>query len=359
MLIASDLHIDNHRKFASPDTDSRYPGCNSRAVVILDALERVYEKAISLSETHVVIPGDVFHRRGILLVPLLNALHKLFERYFDLGIQTIVLPGNHDYVDKNAQHAASHLHALYSLKNSCVVISEPKVMVFPDNLGLFIPYTPSRLDWLAKAKDLVIKAGKLHHDRPLTIFAHQSFSGARTGPHEYIMEEGIDPYEVPPEANVISGHYHMNQTLGSVTYVGSLVQHDFGERAYAPGYLYLSGETLEFIENTVSPRFVIYEGNDVEKIKETIVKPDYLQIQWSGSKEDSKELKEALKDQSNIAVLGPVSMEKSRLELSGSESKIELLTKYVGLGVPDGLALDEVLAEGINILETEFRGGRV
>ena len=45
MIVLSDLHLDNHTQFGVPDIDERYPGCNSRAVAILEACRRVFEYA--------------------------------------------------------------------------------------------------------------------------------------------------------------------------------------------------------------------------------------------------------------------------------------------------------------------------
>jgi DNA repair exonuclease SbcCD nuclease subunit len=363
------------------DSDSRYPGCNSRAVEILKAVEAVYANAALKDMRHVVIPGDVFHRRGIVLVPLLNALCEIFHRYADSGIKTILLPGNHDYVDKHAKYEADHLHALYGMAGgNVIVVSEPQIFRLFEGGGKltcgFIPYTPSRELWIKRAQSLAAMAGKIAGDpAPFVLFAHQSFNGAATGPHEFIMPEGISLLDIPEEVTrVISGHYHLFQNLNEkLTYVGGIVQHNFGERMYTPGHLEIDLKRPNIaavhLENEKSPRFAIYEGNDETAVIDTLVSAsdsgDYTQIRWTGKSSAVREIREAMKGDFLSSVVEVPSEPESapRLILGGLETTPEIIEKYMNYvlsrtPMPSSLP-SALLKEGIRIFEATHRGGSI
>ncbi len=378
MLAVSDLHLDQHPEFGRPDSDARFPGCNSRAVAILTALERAYNYAVAGEHKYVVIPGDVFHRRGIVMVPLLNALCKVFDHFkAQHDIITIVLPGNHDYVDRHAKYEAEHLHALYSMSGNVMVASEPQIVRVREHgfnglIGL-IPYTPSRDVWKKRAESLASLASSANSGRSphLALFAHQSFDGARTGPHEYVMKEGLGTLDVPEGVQVFTGHYHLHQTMGDwVTYVGGLVQQNFGEREYTPGFLEIKLPSWEWrhIEDTEAPRFVVYEGADpvavLEAQKLAAERGDYLKVLFTGKTTDLMDLGHETKGDGNVSLLDATedTLGDVRMTFTGMEASVEVVEKYVEhmgkLGkIPGGAK--RVIEAGRKILETSRRNAAV
>lgn len=377
MLVASDLHLDNFPAFGQPDSDPRFPGCNSRAVEILRALERVYLAAVAGGDKYVIIPGDIFHRRGVLLVPLVNALCKIFDRFKnEFDVLTIVLPGNHDYVDRHARYESEHLHALYGMSGTVAVVSEPQVFKIREASGTgiagFIPYTPNRELWIKRSQSLAALMGASEISARPVIFAHQSFDGARTGPHEYIMKEGLGTLDVPEEVRVYSGHYHMHQSIGEwVEYVGGLVQQNLGEREYRPGHMKIDlvNDARSFIENLDSPRFRLYEGaSPVELAKERAEAMrfgDYLTVRWTGKASDLADVQQELREDKNASVVSMAceELEAPRMALKGSESPEQVAEAYVkyvaglrGFSVEKQLAL---WSKGNEILATLHRNASV
>ena len=343
MLCLSDLHLDQHPEFGRPDSDARFPGCNSRAVAILTALERTYNAAVAGGHKYVVIPGDVFHRRGVVVVPLLNALCKIFDHFkAQHDVVTIVLPGNHDYVDRHAQYEAEHLHSLFAMSGTVMVASEPMIFRVRERgatglIGL-IPYTPSREVWKKRAASLHALAGSTPGSEAFALFAHQSFDGARTGPHEYVMKEGLGTLDVPEGVRVFTGHYHSHQTLGDhVTYVGGIIQHNFGERDYVPGFLEIRLPAMDWthVEDKVSPRFVLLETDDPEAVLAARVsaaeRGDYLRVQFHGKATDLVDLGNETREDANVSLLDATedALGEVRMTMTGAETPVEVVDRYV------------------------------
>ena len=340
ILVFSDTHFDNHQFGAKAGQEDReYAGCNSRMLEILNAAKRAYQYAYEKGIKTVVIPGDIFHRRGIVPVPVFNAVAKIMEWARDtLDIRTIVIPGNHDFVDRHARFADQALHSLYSLAGA-MVINEPSLVGLTPELTLaFIPYTADRQAWLDAAK-LLAKSPVAKGQTVL--FAHQSFDGAKVGPHEYVMREGINPGQIPEGFDaIISGHYHLHQKIEGAPapawYVGGLVQHNFGERDYTPGWMVIEDDfegipgAITHHEDVQSPRFVMVETNSEDAVKEALAQAssdDYVNVRWFGDRAFANEFAASYPD-AMWQQMGP-EHHHSRLEVSVADPVNEMLKKYI------------------------------
>lgn len=163
----------------------------------------------------IVVLGDVLDRHeSIHISPLHRAVHFLSQ--LTNIAPTYLLMGNHDL--KNNKQFLSEEHPFTALKqwSNCVVVDKP----IKHNNFVFTPYvSPGRfieaLDFLDDWKTATC------------IFAHQEFRGCQMG-HLLSTEgdEWCDDYPL-----VISGHIHDYQKLSNVLYVGSPMQHAFGDRS--------------------------------------------------------------------------------------------------------------------------------
>jgi len=376
VLFLSDTHFDNHSEFSTPDASPNYPGCNSRMVRILEAFLR----AVAYAQAHgipvIFIPGDVFHRRGIINVAVFNAVSKAFRMAQEAGVKIYVMAGNHDVVDRQGRQSYDGLHALYAM-GSAVVFNEPAVT----RLGgiqtpyCVIPYTASREQWMKEAQRLMQAVATQSFERPPIIIAHQSFSGAKTGPHEFIMREGLNPEtDVPKEAiAVVTGHYHEHQALvapAPVIYVGGLVQHNFGERTYTPGWLvyHEDTETFEHIEDKYSPRFVVQQVDNVVQLtmleEDTAILGTYYRVEWKGEPTMFDILARQVPDTISLRLAASSGAQLTRISFTGVEGVNEVLRKYIGYmkdskGLPSGVTEENLLEVGREFLETVMRNGRV
>lgn len=348
MIVISDFHLDNHSEGVTGDTTARFPGCNSRAIAILNAIEHAFKYALANSHQIIIIPGDIFHRRGNIPVPLFNALAKVLELGTAQGLSIYAMPGNHDYVDRYAKFADIALHAIYSLSGATIVNNSLLVNVTENGHKYslsFIPYMTSRTEWLNEAERLSNNPDGLG-SRTRLLFAHQSFDGAVTGPHEYIMREGVNPNEPVLDRfdRVISGHYHKHQSLGRVVYVGGLLQHNFGEAGYTPGFLEVSGDQFQQVENIVSPRFQIVIINNMDELSGVISGKDNVILRI-----DTENERVAVEAMNHAAVkLIPTDVSTSRISFTGMETPEEIVSAYVRLKKPD--ASPEFIKEGLRFL---------
>ena len=61
---------------------------------------------------------------------------------------------------------------------------------------------------------------------------------------------------------VVSGHYHIQSTDGFIVYVGTPYQLNWGDYKTPRGFFVFEGHDYEFIENTVSSKFIKIKYND-------------------------------------------------------------------------------------------------
>ena len=344
----------------------------------MEALRALYDRAIAEEHGAVVLAGDIFHRRGMVPVGVMNGLAKLVTDASDKGITTYAIPGNHDYVDKDAKWAEEHLHSLFWLSGRIVIVSEPQVVRIKESRGstvaCLIPYKSSQAEWVAAAKALVTAAGAIRGSGPLVLFGHQSLDGAKVGPHEYIMREGLNPDDIPAQfQQAIFGHYHQRQfipthgSLHNVLYVGGLIQHNFGERTYDPGFVELEQGKVAFIENRKSPRFDVLETASADEAQAFLNKCAeagwYGQVRWNGKISEGAALAGGAKGH---VVSMPSEKGTLRMTLTGSETPEEMVSNFVGHTLATGTKFENsvpfaeaVIAEGKDILATAHRSGSV
>lgn len=352
MLLVSDLHLANH-----PDgvleRSHEFPDCNSRALSVLHALLETVTYALNNNHSTILLPGDIFHKRGIIDVSLFNALSRVLTEAHNKGVRIIGLPGNHDVADRYATHAERGHHSLFALP--IPVASDVTAFIVEDDYYVvMMPYMPSREQWKERLSTIKFPA-----NRPSLIpvvVAHQTFTGAVVGPHEYVMREGLEIEDIPSMfALAFSGHYHRHQVLqGKLVYVGSLVQQNFGERTYTPGFIEVNPKQANplnwvHVENINSPRFRVIETNDKDVLNETreAVNKDHVQIRWTGEKSE-------VVGMADVRVM-TIATELPRLAFAGTESAEEMVDQYARLKE----APVEWVRLGIDYLHRGYRSNAV
>lgn len=174
-----------------------------------DALLQAIDMASSM-DAPLIIAGDLNDSKSIIRGEVANELLRVFKIAEDKHVRVTIIPGNHDLLSAKDVH-----HGLHFLQSSNVdIISFPT-----DYKGYYlIPYQPTNAQFLEAIKYL--RDGT-------TVIAHQGFKGANLG-HYFKDDSSVDPEHVK-HLRVISGHYHMHQTIGTVTYLGSPMTQTFAE----------------------------------------------------------------------------------------------------------------------------------
>ncbi|CAI5500517.1 unnamed protein product [Closterium sp. Naga37s-1] len=265
----------------------------------------------------VVCLGDFWHVRGSLPVEALNAVMQAMGPAVWTQ-PTIMIPGNHDQVPL---HRPCHAAALFiRFAPFCLLpLSLPSFLAIPSLLSLpltlvahppLLPPRPSppgqvsvdgtqhALAVLARINPHIVVLSNptvllaalwlpFRHHAPLltsamhqalhapppsappirAVFMHADVEGARRSSVEGAITlpgEGLDPLLLPPGLPVYSGHLHLPHTVArggrAVHYVGSCLQHSFGEAGQSKRAMVLGGGTWEHVEDIpldVGPRHFI------------------------------------------------------------------------------------------------------
>ncbi|CAI5991015.1 unnamed protein product [Closterium sp. NIES-65] len=207
----------------------------------------------------VVCLGDFWHVRGSLPVEALNAvMHAMGPAVWTQP--TLMIPGNHDQVSVDGtQHA---LAVLERINPHIVVLSRPTVLL----AALWLPFR-HHAPLLSAAMHQALHAPPPSTPPIRAVFMHADVEGARRSSTEGAITlpgEGLDPLLLPPGVPVYSGHLHLPHTVAkgghSVVYVGSCMQHSFGEAGQSKRAVVLRGGTWEHVEDIplhVGPRHFI------------------------------------------------------------------------------------------------------
>lgn len=252
-------------------------------------IDRLENLCIEEKPDLIVVLGDVLHTHEKLHTVPLNKAIELIQRLRKIS-STYVLVGNHD-MTSNTNFLNDH-HWMNSFKewNNVVIVDTVQHLYIQGFNFIFVPYTPPgrfvealnthSFDW--KSADC--------------IFAHQEFAGCKMG--AIISTDGDKWNEEFPE--VISGHIHSNQSIGSnIYYPGSSMQHAFGESDRNIIPILNFAKNQKYILNEVDlglPRKkIIY--TDIEKIDELkkIDTEDKVKLTISGVYDDFKAFKKTKK----------------------------------------------------------------
>lgn len=177
-------------------------------------LELIRERNIS----HVVFLGDVYHTHAVLRQEVLYEVKCGIDRISSLvGKNNVfVLAGNHDGV---SPHSVAINAVRLTLENVCRVVDDCDELVQNDVGLAFLPYIYEPSSFIAKSNELY-KSLQYKGAKYTVLFCHQPFHGAT-------YENGFDCDEPAPHPSdilfdkVISGHIHMEQTIGKIYYIGT------------------------------------------------------------------------------------------------------------------------------------------
>jgi len=212
----------------------------------------------------IVIAGDIFHNRHEIGVNTIHAAHKFFDILKNYNI--VAITGNHDcyYKDKSDINSISILNGYKNI----TIFQELRTCIINGKTWTFCPWGVT-IDKIPKS-DIVV--------------GHFEITHFRMNQHK-ICDHGIKTIQLLDKSKfVISGHFHYREHRtypegGSILYLGSPYELDFGDRDHAKGVTILNTDTfeVELIENTVTPKHKkvkisdLIEGNiKLEDISSTI-----------------------------------------------------------------------------------------
>ena len=201
----ADIHLSLYGQ------DPYIEGLPERLYNLNQVLRRVANYALENEISKIVIGGDVFHTKSIIHSVAQSVLLDYINEYTRKGLEFIIIDGNHDMSSKSGD-GVSALKCLDSI-SGVDMIHTPKVI---ENI-LFVP-------WNAKTMEETIKRGDQDY-----LISHFGLNEAELNSGISIVSDlGLD--DLRRFRHCYLGHYHKGQTVGNVTYVGSIMQMDWGEK---------------------------------------------------------------------------------------------------------------------------------
>jgi DNA repair exonuclease SbcCD nuclease subunit len=215
---------------------------------------------------HVFILGDWHHYRDEISVKALD-LSSHIMNLFPKNIHVHILTGNHDCYFKDN----SDIHSLQMFKGWENVTIYDKVTTLTTPQG---SKTITVVPWGCEA------SGKCDY-----VFGHFEINNFKMNNYT-ICNNGVDSTEMlKSQADVYTGHFHKYQKkeykTGSITYVGSPIQHNFNDVGNKNGFHILNCETgdCEFVENSDEfSKFIQVKLSKISDFDFDLVKNNYVKL---------------------------------------------------------------------------------
>ena len=253
----SDLHVKLYKK-------------NSNFLKhIIKSIDDFSNICVEKKVNSVFILGDVFHLKDTVAVEAqheaLFALRRIMTRF-----STYMIPGNHDILSKGD----ATINGLSIFSDSCNFFTDYNFVDLNNVRFHFLPYFN---DEIVLEK---IKGVQYSQKNKNILCTHLGLKGFNLdNGHEDIYSE-LDINSLGNNFDrVFSGHYHAFQNKGKMTYVSSPYESHFGDEG-DHGWTFYDTEkdSIEFIPNLNSPRFIVVEltSSNMKKINE--IKNSFIKL---------------------------------------------------------------------------------
>ncbi len=214
----------------------------------------------------VVIAGDVFDSRKSVNVRTFDAFKKtLWIPLNQMKIKMVIIPGNHDFYYHHSNDVTS-LSMLEEFEN-IEIIKEQKIVHWDIGDVLLVP-------WLATHEDVESLKKNIESKKPKCIIGHFAFEGFEMMPG-IECREGLSTSFFTGDMHTFSGHFHIHQTIGNITYIGSPYELNWGDHESPKGY-YVIDKDVVFCRNEnhlfISHNFKPEQNVDVELFRDKFVK---------------------------------------------------------------------------------------
>lgn len=291
---------------------------SENAAINLKVFEEARQYAKSYGLNRVFHAGDIFDSRKAQTQDILNTFGTILDEFKVDQIYLSAIPGNHDKTDYKS--AASFLdpfseHPSFSLHRQFSTVSLPEGFLL-DMMPFF-----SDMEYITALDQNVHKGKKL-------MLTHIGFNDATMNNgmkvSSMITDDLFKNYE-----KVFVGHYHDAFDYNKrVRYIGSSIQHNFGERPDKGLFVLYSDLSYEIVSLT-APKYMtrMYDAQDLT--------PQVI-----------KELK-AFKESCN---------DNLRIQITGTEEQVKSFNKQtlMAIGIKPEVKVDEIEAQELEERVTPF-----
>ena len=265
ILFFSDTHLRDFGSFP-PFNKVQENGFTRELNNILAGFDFVVDRILEVLPAAVILPGDIFHSPEALTTTTIAAAARAFrsikDACNDVGARFIIMPGNHDCYSE-----ALGIYSTSVLEGYGEMVTTDKVLKIQtgDKTWLRVGIVQFATDEERTIVQLKTMAKKCD-----IIVTHADFQGCAY--ENGWRSESIIPTNFP--IPIISGDIHCAQQIGSVYYIGSLVQNRFTCRNLdqVGGVLVYdsSDQSFERFPNTASTHYLkIDEPEDLQVLINT------------------------------------------------------------------------------------------
>jgi len=206
--------------------------------------------------------GDLFDRRKYINFNTLSTVRdKFFQRLHDEGIHLHITIGNHDTYYKNTNNLNSIKEILEDRYLNVSIYEKPSVIYLNGyNFGI--------VPWITKENEEEVQKF-IQTTNCKMIGGHFEIVGFQVINGVY-HTSGFKVSEFNRFERVLSGHFHIKQSMGNIHYLGTAYQMNFADVYSKKGFHVFDTEsnTLEFIENDNEIfHLFTYDDSSDEEIK--------------------------------------------------------------------------------------------
>lgn len=222
--------------------------------------------------------GDLFDNRSVIPIDLINYTQQIIHEISSIAPLHILI-GNHDLWTRSNSDVNSVSVVKYI--NNVHIYEKPTKIEFNGVNILMMPYFEKKGDQIK-----VIQENRDCH----YLFCHSDLNGAKMHLTSvgHRTQNKIEIDEFSCFRKVYSGHYHIVQEEKNFTFVGNIFQMDRNDINDRKGIwsLDVENDTIEFIENTISPVFrkiYVKEEKDIDRLEDLSKSKDYKDLIISNS----------------------------------------------------------------------------
>lgn len=243
-IFIADLHL------AAYSNDPVISGIPEKLFFTMTVLDNIIEYARKNEIKNIVIAGDIIHTKSIIHSVAQSMFLDFIRKNNDFTF--IIIDGNHDMSSRSGQG----ISALKFCDNEINVKMFHNADIYED-LWL-VPWNPDTM-----VKDITSGSSKNF------LVSHLGVTEAKLNSGISIVSD-IKLKDFKKYKHCFLGHYHKPQSLGNISYIGSPIQMDWGEKHEEKRFMVLDSETGE-IESIPTIGYRKYFEFDLTKENKDIV----------------------------------------------------------------------------------------
>jgi hypothetical protein len=243
------------------------------------ALKKVEKFCIENSITEWVNLGDLHHDREVINIRDLHLSTIFFEGVKRNGINFRTFLGNHDMYLKNSWE----IHSLEHLKKHMTIYSEVSQFRLGGRRFFVVPF----VHYESKYMEIINKINNIATPDDI-LLTHIGVNNAILNACFLLKEWSVVNFVGTKFARILTGHFHVNQTMENVTYPGSLIPFKFDEGNVDHGFMIYDTDTNDLSFHSiwddnddpavVAPQFMTITDDMLTNLGETPIKNCLIKV---------------------------------------------------------------------------------